>query len=341
MHQFQNKTAVLLVNLGTPDKPDRKNVARFLSEFLGDGRVIDLPYFFRKILVNLIIVPFRSGKSSKMYRQLWTQKGSPILYNTQKLSAKLQKKLSVNYEVFMAMRYGNPSMNSILSEIEKQQFKKLIIIPLFPQYASSTVGSIIEKSLNIIAKWNYIPELRVISEFYKNPLFIKAWITKLQQLDYNKYEHILFSYHGLPEKHVERTHNNISCTEFNCSNELNKLNYACYRAQCYYNTRLIINELNLSKEMYSVGFQSRFGKRWLNPFTEDIIKEKAKNGIKKILVIPMSFVADCLETKVEIDIEYKKLFMAHGGKELKMPDSLNDDDLWVESLKSLICNFEN
>jgi ferrochelatase len=333
---MNTKTAVILINLGTPDKPSRKAVARFLSEFLGDKRVIDLAYLWRKILVNLIIVPFRAGKSAELYRQVWTKEGSPILSNTRKLSIKLQKKLSGKYEVFMAMRYGNPSMTDVLSKIEQKKHKKIIIVPLFPQYASSTSGTIIDKALEIIRKWNYIPELKIISEFYQNPLFIQAWVEKIKKEQFENYEHFLFSFHGLPEKHVEQTHQNKSCDELNCRTGLNAGNHACYRAQCYENTRLIARALNLPKEKYTVCFQSRFGKRWLRPFTEDLIMEKAKNKTENLFVIPMSFVADCLETIVEIDTEYKELFLKNGGKKLKMLESLNDDDLWVSALTEMI-----
>ncbi len=333
---MNTKTAVILINLGTPDKPSRKFVATFLSEFLGDGRVIDLPYLFRKLLVNLIIVPFRAGKSAEMYRRVWTKKGSPIIYNTQRLKDKLQKQLADKYEVFMAMRYGNPSMDNILSEIEAKQFKKLIIIPLFPQYASSTSGTIIEKALKIIRCWNYIPELKIISEFYRNPLFIKAWVENIRKEHFEDVEHILFSFHGLPERHVEKTHDNKSCTEFNCETELSVDNHACYRAQCYENTRLIVEELKLPEEKYTVCFQSRFGKRWLNPFTEDEVLKHAQKGTKSLLVVPLSFVADCLETIVEIDTEYRELFIQSGGEKLIMAKSLNDNDAWVAALKKLV-----
>ncbi len=330
------KTVVLIINLGTPDRPSRKAVAKFLAEFLGDGRVIDLPYLFRKLLVNLIIVPFRAGKSAEMYRQLWTKKGSPILYNTQKLSNKLQKQLPDKYEVFMAMRYGKPSMDEILLEIEAKQFNKLIIVPLFPQYASSTSGTIIEKALKIISRRNYVPELKIISEFYQNSFFIKAWADKIRKSGFENYEHILFSFHGLPERHVERTHEDKACSVFNCETTIHEQNHACYRAQSYENARLIAQELGITEKKYTVCFQSRFGKRWLSPFTEDLVMESAKNGVKKILVVPLSFVADCLETIVEIGTEYRELFTQNGGEKLEMVDSLNDDDLWVESLQSII-----
>ncbi len=328
-------TAVLLINLGTPDRPTRVAVGKFLSEFLGDGRILDLPYIFRKLLVNLVIVPFRAGKSAKMYRKVWSENGSPILYNTQRLADKLQQKSTDKCEVFMAMRYGRPSLDAVLSEIEQRKFGRLIIVPLFPHYASATSGTIIEKTLRLINRWDFIPGIKIISGFYKDPLFIKAWTEKIRKANFDEYDHILFSYHGLPERHVERTHQNRPCSELNCTFEINAGNQGCYRAQCYEHTRIIAGALKLPDDKYTVCFQSRFGKRWLSPFTEDLTLQKAKSGIKKLMIVPMSFVADCLETIVEIDMEYRELFIANDGEKFKMVESLNADDLWVESLKSM------
>lgn len=330
------KTAVLLVNLGTPDSPSEKDVRKFISEFLNDARVIDIPFILRKLLVNLIIVPFRTKKTSKLYQKLWTEKGSPILTYGILLKNKLNKLLDNRHEVFLAMRYGNPNLKNILHEIKAKQFAKIIILPLFPQYASSTTGSIIEKAMRIIQKWNYIPEIKVISEFYQNPNYINAWISQIKKQDIADFDHILFSYHGLPEKHVESTHDNKSCNYFKCETEINQQNHSCYRAQCYENTRLIAHKLNLNKENYTVCFQSRFSRKWLSPFTDELIIQKAKKGDKKILVISPSFTADCLETVVEIGIDYQKLFVAHGGEKIQLVKSLNDNDLWVGTIKQLL-----
>lgn len=330
------QTAVLLVNLGTPDSPSKKNVRKFISEFLNDARVMDIPFVLRKLLVNLIIVPFRTPKSAKLYQKLWSDKGSPILNYGVSLKNKLNNLLDDKHKVFLAMRYGNPDMKNILKEIQEKHFDKLIILPLFPQYASSTTGSIIEKTMSIIQKWNYIPEIKIISEFYKNQKFITAWVEQIKKYPISEYDNILFSYHGLPEPHVEKTHENKSCNHFNCNTEINKQNHSCYQAQCYATTRLIAEKLNLSEKNYTVCFQSRFGKKWLNPFTEDIILKESKKGSKKLLVIPAAFVADCLETIVEIGIDYQELFVEHGGKKIQMVESLNDNDLWVEAIENII-----
>ncbi len=332
------KTAILLVNLGTPDSPSKKDVRSFISEFLNDARVIDIPFILRKLLVNLVIVPFRASKSAKLYKKLWTDNGSPILTYGNTVKNKLNSLLDDKHKVYIAMRYGNPNIKKVLKEIQEKHFDKLIILPLFPQYASSTTGSIIEKAMHIIQKWNYIPEIRIISEFYQHPKFIEAWVEKIKKYNIAEYDHILFSYHGLPERHVAKTHQNKNCGNFNCKNEINQDNYSCYRAQCYETTRLISRQLNINKKDYTVCFQSRFGKKWLNPFTEDIVLKEAKKGSKKILVIPPAFVADCLETIVEIGIDYQELFAAQGGGKTQMVESLNDSDLWVEALTKIVQN---
>ncbi len=330
------KTAVLIVNLGTPDSASKKNVRKFISEFLNDARVIDIPLILRKLLVNLIIVPFRAAKSTKLYQKLWTDEGSPILTYGKSLKCKLKNILDFDNEVFLAMRYGNPNLKKVLDEIQKEGFSKIIILPLFPQYASSTTGSILEHALKIIKKWNYIPKINLISEFYQNSQFINAWVKQIKKHNVSEFDHILFSYHGLPVRHVEQTHKNKSCNSFNCKNEINKVNHSCYRAQCFETTRLIAKELNLNEKDYTVCFQSRFGKKWLSPFTEDIVLEEAKKGSTKLLVIPPAFVADCLETIVEIGMDYQQIFTKVGGEKIQLVKSLNDDNLWVEAIKDII-----
>ncbi|RLD78268.1 MAG: ferrochelatase [Bacteroidetes bacterium] len=330
------KTAVLLVNLGTPDSASKKNVRKFISEFLNDARVIDIPLILRKLLVNLIIVPFRTPKSAKLYQKLWTDNGSPILTYGISLNKKLNNLLDDKQEAFIAMRYGNPNLKKVLNQIKEKHFSKIVILPLFPQYASSTTGSIVEKIMIIIRKWNYIPEIKIISEFYQHPNFINSWIDQIRKHNIADFDQILFSYHGLPKRHVEITHNKKSCDNLNCKNEINKVNHSCYQAQCYETTRLIAKQLNLDEKNYTVCFQSRFGKKWLSPFTEDIILNEAKKGSKKLLVIPAAFVADCLETVVEIGEDYQDLFVLHDGEKVQMVESLNDNNMWVDTVKEII-----
>lgn len=331
-----NKKAVLLINVGSPESPRKKHVRKFLNEFLFDKRVLDIPWFLRLLLVKGVIVPFRTPKSSTFYKKLWTPHGSPIIIYSEKVKNKLQKRLGEDYVVFTGMCYGNPSLKEALKEIKKQQFNKLILFPLFPQYASSTTGSAVEFALNELSKWNNIPEIVTISQFYDHPEFISNWIENIRKYNLKDYDHILFSYHGLPLKHVNRTHNDVSCNEYNCTTEINDNNTFCYQAACYATTHLIVNKLGIKENDYTVCFQSRFAEKWLSPFTEDVLREKVKKGMKKLLVVSPSFVADCLETIVEIGIEYNELFLDEGGEKLQLVESLNDSDSWIDAMTSII-----
>ena len=331
------KTAVLLVNLGTPDSPTVSDVRKYLFEFLNDPRVIDIPWLLRKILVNLIIVPFRAPKSTKIYKQLWTDKGSPLLIYGISVKEKLQNALGEEYDVELAMRYQNPSMDDVLEKLRKKQHQKIIIVPLFPQYASATTGSVIEKAMKIISKWWVIPEIKFIGQFYDDEGFINSFEARASQYKIEDYDHVLFSYHGLPVRQVDKVYvDGKKCDEHNCENEINENNKFCYKAACYATSRLLSSRLKIPKEKYTVCFQSRLDKNWLEPFSDKVIIEKAKEGAKKILVFSPAFVADCLETIVEIGIEYKNLFKEHGGEKIQLVESLNDHPMWIETLRKLI-----
>jgi len=328
---------VLLIQLGTPDSPKVSDVRKYLSEFLNDARVIDIPFLLRKILVNLFIVPFRAPKSAKIYRELWTEKGSPLLYYSNSLIQKLKKIMPANYEIYMAMRYQNPSMETILSQMKKQQYDEIIIIPLFPQYASATNGSAIEKAINIIKSWWVIPNIKTLSYFYDDENYLNAFAERAGKFNVNEFDHIIFSYHGLPNRQVDKVYeDNKPCSEHSCESEINSENRFCYKAQCYATTRLLAQKLNVPKEKYTVCFQSRLNKDWLEPFTDKTIVDLAKKGAKRLLVFSPAFVADCLETIIEIGSEYQVLFQKHGGEKLQLVESLNDNDNWAEGLKNII-----
>lgn len=330
-------TGVLLIQLGTPDSPSVSDVRKYLSEFLNDPRVIDIPWLLRRILVNLIIVPFRAPKSAKIYRMLWTDKGSPLLFYSESLKQKLQTALGDDFEVELAMRYKNPSMNSVLDRMRKKVYTKIIILPLFPQYASASTGSAVDKALEIIRGWWVIPELKVINQFFNNEVYINAVVEIGKKYNHADFDHILFSYHGLPVRHVDKVYNDSKpCNNHNCENEINESNQFCYKAACYATTRLLAERLNIPKEKYTVCFQSRLNKKWLEPFTDKIIIEKAKTGTKKLLVFSPAFVADCLETIVEIGHDYELLFRDNGGEQLQLVESLNDTPLWVEAVKNIV-----
>jgi len=334
---MNNKIGVLLINLGTPDSPSVSDVRKYLSEFLNDPRVIDIPWLLRKILVNLIIVPFRAPKSAKIYNQLWTDKGSPIIIYGGSVKEKLQSSLGNNFDVELAMRYQNPGMDEVLERMRKNNYSKIIIIPLFPQYASASTGSAIDKAMKIISKWWVIPEIKIISQFYDDEGFINTIVERAKKYNLNEYDHFIFSYHGLPVRQVDKVYNDGKpCSDHNCENEINDDNKYCYKAACYATTRLLVDKLRISKEKYTVCFQSRLDKKWLEPFADKIIIEKAGEGKKKLLVFSPAFVADCLETIVEIGIDYKKLFLEHGGERLQLVESLNDHPLWIETLKNMV-----
>ncbi|MCZ8021062.1 MAG: ferrochelatase [Cyclobacteriaceae bacterium] len=330
------KTGVLLVNLGTPDSPSVSDVRSYLSQFLNDPRVIDIPWLLRKILVNGIIVPFRAPKSAKVYKELWTENGSPLLFHSKNVKNLLQKELAEEYEVFLAMRYKNPSIPDVLEEMRWKNFDKIIVVPMFPQYASASTGSALEEVMRELCKWWVIPEIRMISQYYNHPLYIDAFVERGKQYNLSEYDHILFSYHGLPERQVDKVYKDDLCKDHDCEHEITEENKLCYKATCYATTRLLAEKLNIPQEKYTVCFQSRLDKKWLEPFSDKVVEECAKKGMKKILVFSPAFTADCLETTIEIGEEYQELFEEHGGEKVQLVESLNSHPLWIQCLKSLV-----
>ena len=328
--------AILLVNLGTPEAPDRKSVRPYLREFLNDPFVIDIPWLARLLLVNLIVIPFRLRKSTKLYQRVWTKNGSPILFHHEKLRENLQQQLGEEYAVYAAMRYGKPALKSVLFEIDKAGFETLHIIPLFPQYASSTTGSIIHTVQKHKKKLQNIKKIAFTKQFYDHPGFINAFCKRIAGYHPETFDHIVFSCHSLPERHVQATHPEHACALCTCEKQMPAYGNECYKATSYATARLIADSLHLKSDDYTVAFQSRFAKKWIGPFTEDVVVQLAREGKSRILVVAPSFVADCLETIVEIGQDYRELFIRHGGKELVMCESLNAEEEWVEAVKQLV-----
>ncbi len=327
------KTGVLLINLGTPLSPSVSNVRKYLFQFLNDPRVIDIPWLARKLLVNLIIVPFRAPKSAKIYKQLWTEKGSPLLTYGIELQEKVQQELGNEYVVELAMRYQQPSLETVLKKMRKQNYKKIVVIPLYPQYASSSTGSTLELVLNKIATWYVIPELKVVSQFYDNEGYINSFVERGKQYNPAEYDHVIFSFHGLPVRQVDKVYDNAKpCSDHNCENEISDENYYCYKASSFATARAISGKLNIPESKYTVSFQSRLDNKWLKPFSDKVIEQKAKEGIKKLLVFSPAFVADCLETTIEIGHEYSEIFTSNGGEKLQLVESLNAHPLWVTTI---------
>lgn len=334
----KQKIGVLLINLGTPDSPSVKDVRKYLRQFLNDPRVIDINPVGRFFLVNGIIVPFRAPKSAKIYKQLWTKEGSPLLIYGNKVKEKLQKVLPENYTVELAMRYQNPSLKSVLAKMQKEGYSKVILLPMFPQYASSSTGSAIEEAMRIINKWWVIPHIEIVNQFFDNDQFIAAFTEKGQMYSPKEYDHVLFSYHGLPERQVDKVYTDGKpCKDHDCENEWNEHNEYCYKAACYETTRRIASQLGLDQSKYSVAFQSRLGRDpWIKPYSDHVLVDLAKGGVKKLLVFSPAFIADCLETTIEIGVEYTHIFKENGGEKLQLVESLNDSDKWIECLKGIV-----
>jgi ferrochelatase len=298
------KTGVLLIQLGTPDSPKTSDVRRYLSEFLNDPRVIDLPWLGRLLLVNGIIVPFRAPKSAKIYKELWEfGKGvSPLITHTENVTNKLQKRFNTeDVGIHYAMRYQNPSMYDVMEEMRQMNYEHIIVLPLFPQYASASTGSAVDLAMKIMRQWWVIPEVTLVSQFYDSEGYIDSIVEQAKQFDLNDYEHVMFSYHGLPDRHVDKVYEDTDlCEDQPCETDLNDKNKFCYKATCYATTRLLAEKLNIPEDKYTVCFQSRLNKKWLTPFADEVVKEQAKKGTKKILAFSPAFVADCLETVIEI-----------------------------------------
>ena len=347
------KTGVLLINLGTPDSPQTSDVRKYLSQFLNDPRVIDINPIARFLLVNGIIVPFRAPKSAKLYQQIWTKEGSPLLTNGIKVKTLLQKALGDSFVVELGMRYQKPSMESALNKLREAQVQKIIMIPLYPQYASSSTGSSVEEALRIIGKWEVTPSVEILSKFYDNPYFIDACVEVAKKYltpstspdgEGNKrgevdYDYFIFSYHGLPERHIIKGSAHYganTCNLGSCCDSITKDNHYCYRANCFETTRQLVKRLNIPEGKYESTFQSRLNDKWIMPYSDKVIEQKAKEGKKKMLVFSPAFVSDCLETIYEIGTEYNEIFKEHGGEKITLVESLNDHPKWIEALKNMV-----
>ncbi len=334
----KNITGVLIVNQGTTDSPATSDVRKYLREFLMDGRIIDIPVIPRFLLVNGIIAPFRAPKSAKEYKKLWVERGSPLKMYAEDVRDMLQDSLGDTFKVVIGMRYQSPSIDSALKELKEANVERIIVIPLFPQYASATTGSVSAKVNEIVSKWQIIPSITHVNQFLEHPKFIQAFAENGRaMLKEKEYDHIIFSYHGVPERHIRKGSVGDQCQLGTCCEAFHERNRYCYRAQCFHTTRLLAKELGLEKEKYTTTFQSRLGKDpWIQPYTDKVLEELPEKGIKKVLVFSPAFIADCLETTLEVGEEFKEEFFEAGGEVWDLVPSLNDSPLWVECLEDLV-----
>lgn len=336
------KTGILLLNLGTPDSPSVSDVRKYLREFLMDPKVIDINPIGRWFLINGIIVPLRGPKSAKLYEAIWTKEGSPLLFHGIKLKEKLAKALGEDYHVAFGMRYQSPSLKNALLELRDQKVDRIVALPLYPQYSSAATGSTIDAINALTKQITGLPEVKIIERFHHLPEYMDALVDSASGFNYKEYDHVMFSFHGVPERQITKTSNEFGtgkCNFGSCCDVITKENQFCYRANCMQTAYALAERLSIPKENYTICFQSRLGRTpWLQPFSDQVIIDLAKQGKKKILAFSPAFVADCLETIHEIGVEYNELFHEHGGEKVQLVPSLNSSDKWVEALKSILTN---
>jgi ferrochelatase len=337
-----SKKAILLMNLGSPDSTAVKDVRKYLNEFLMDKRVIDIPLIARALLVRGIIVPFRAPKSAEAYKTIWTKEGSPLVVLTKQLQEALQQQVSE--PVAIAMRYGSPSPQQAYDRLltDNPELDEIIILPLYPHYAMSSYETAVEYAKEQYAKGAYPFKLTFIKPFYNDPGYLNALTKNIKPWLANEYDHILFSYHGIPERHIRKSDTTgCHCLQVsNCCETPSPAHDTCYRHQVFTTTKLVTDQLGIPADKFSISFQSRLGKGWLQPFTDIRLEEMPGEGIKKLLIICPAFVSDCLETLEEIDERGRASFLQAGGESYNMIPCLNTHPLWVETIAQWIEEYK-
>ena len=321
-HGSKEKIGVLITNLGTPDAPNKKKLKVYLNQFLSDPRVIELPKILWQIILKLVILQIRPSKSAEAYKQIWTDKGSPLLDIANRQLDKIQSSFSSKNEniVFeVGMRYGNPSIPDALIKLQKKQVRRLLVLPMYPQYCAATTGSTFDEVTNVLQKWRWIPEMRFINQYFEEKNYIEALSNSIKSFwkKTSKPQKIIFSYHGIPKRYLT-----------------NGDPYHCF---CLKTTRLVKEYMGLSDDEIMTTFQSRFGREeWLKPYTSETLKELPKQGIKNIHIISPGFSSDCLETLEELEEENKEYFMESGGENYHYIPCLNDHDDHIDVFVNLI-----
>jgi ferrochelatase len=317
------RIGVLVVNLGTPDSPSYLAVQRYLREFLGDRRVIDTSRLVWLPLLYGVVLPFRPVRTLRNYRKVWMNGGSPLLvYSqrlTEKIGARLQQSLGDKVRIELAMTYGNPSIARGVRVLAEQNVKKLLVLPLYPQYCSSTTGSVFDRTSQVLQRWRWLPETRFVNDYYNDPGYIEALTARILEhwAEVGERSHLMLSYHGIPAVYVKEGDP--------------------YQVQANETTRLLVERLGLAADEYSHCYQSRFGNVvWLQPYTEDTLKVLAARGVRKVTVVSPSFAVDCLETLEEVAIEYRDKFLELGGERLQLVPCLNDEDGHAEMLTTIV-----
>lgn len=333
---------ILLVNLGSPDSTDTKDVRRYLDEFLMDERVIDIPYWKRFLLIKGIILNVRPKKSAAAYKKIWWEEGSPLIVISERFANKVAGKVDI--PVALAMRYGSMSIEKGVNALAAQGVDEVLLVPLYPHYAMSSYETVVVKAEKVLAKRHPDMKMEVLPVFYNEPSYIKAMSNTIREhLNGFEYDHILFSYHGIPERHIYKSDTTQSHCKIDgsCCETPSEAHKTCYRHQCFETTKGIVKELGLQEGSYSNSFQSRLLKDpWLQPYTDFELEKFPGEGKKKLAVITPAFVADCLETLEEIAMEGKKDFMEAGGTDYKHIPCMNDNDNWVNVMVQWITDWK-
>jgi len=331
---------LVLCNLGTPDDPSPGAVRRYLREFLADPRVLDINAVGRWLLLNLIILPTRPKKSAAAYQQIWGERGSPLLWHSQDLVAAVRQRLGAGWAVELAMRYQKPSIASAMEALRAAGADRIVFFPLYPQYSASSTGSSIDEAFRVASRPWVTPTLSFIEPFYDDPGFIRAFAERgAPLLAADKPDHVLFSFHGLPERHMHKADDTgrHCLASAGCCDAIVPANRHCYRAQCFATARALAARLGLPAEAWSISFQSRLGRTpWILPHTDRVLPELVAQGKKRVVVFCPAFVADCLETLEEIGIRAKRDFLAAGGDSLTLVPSLNATPAWVDAVVGLV-----
>ena len=331
---------VLLVNLGSPDSPSVPDVRRYLREFLMDGRVLDTPWPVRCFVVNAMILPSRPKESAHAYEKIWTPAGSPLVVISKKVHAELQRKVSVHTE--LAMRYQSPSIPSAIEKLHARGVTDLLLIPLFPHYAMSSFETAVERVEEVVGRKAPGMHITVQPPYYADDDFITAMVASAEPYLKQDFDLLLFSYHGLPERHMRKSDpTHAHClTVKDCCNVPSEAHKFCYRHQCFETTKAFVKKAGLPANKFAVSFQSRLGRDpWLKPYTDFELERFAKGGVKKMFVICPAFVSDCLETLEEIGMRGKESFLAAGGKEFAQIPCMNEHPLWLKTLERMVSDF--
>jgi len=308
---LNHKPAIVIVNLGSPERPSVWATGRYLKSFLDDPFVLEMNPLLRALLVRLVIVPFRSPRTAAWYRRIWTPSGSPLVMHTLQQAEWLSRILGKEADVFGCLRYGNPNILDVFSRLRAEGYGQIVLLPLYPQYHAST-NSPVEFAAHLeLMQWDHKPAVRLIRGFHLHPLFVRAWAERLRADHWEQYDHILFSYHGVPEKHTS------------------------YHDACLETTRSIVQEVGIPQGRYTHAYQSRFGRGWLGPATDKTISALAAGGTRSLLVAAPSFVSDNLETLVELRDSARTLFLKQGGRIFASCESLNQHPVWMDCLASM------